>query len=95
MTLAWSPDAIDDLASLRAYIAAENPAAAKRIALHIIHSVEELISQNPPLGHQGRVPGTRELVIPNTPCVVPYRVHHEVLQILCVYHHARRWPEHF
>jgi hypothetical protein len=33
MTLAWSPEAIDDLASLRAYIGVEDPAAAKRIAL--------------------------------------------------------------
>jgi hypothetical protein len=31
--------AIDDLASLRAYISVDDPAAAKRIALHIIHSV--------------------------------------------------------
>jgi toxin ParE1/3/4 len=45
--------------------------------------------------HIIRSVGTRELVIPKTPFVVPYRVHHEVLQILRVYHHARRWPEHF
>jgi toxin ParE1/3/4 len=94
MTLLWSPEAIDDLASLRAYISVDDRAAAKRIALHIIHGVEELLAQNPQLGHPGRVPGTRELVIPKTPVVVPYRVHHEVLQILRVYHHARRWPDH-
>jgi toxin ParE1/3/4 len=95
MTLAWSPEAIDDLASLRTYISVEDPAAAKRIALQIIQSVEELLSQNPHLGHPGRVPGTRELVISKAPVVVPYRVHNEALQILRVYHHARRWPEHF
>jgi toxin ParE1/3/4 len=95
MTLAWSPEAIDDLASLRANISVDDPAAGKRIALHIIHSVEELLSQNPHLGHPGRVPNTRELVIPKTPVVIPYCVHHEVLQILRVYHHARRWPDHF
>src|SRR6202790_3491664 len=93
MTLSWSPEAIDDLASLRAYISVDDPAAAKRIALHIITSVEELLPQNPQLGHPGRVPGTRELVISKTPFVVPYQVHHDVLQILRVYHHARRWPE--
>jgi toxin ParE1/3/4 len=65
----------------------------KRVALHIIHCVEELLSQNPQLGHPGRVPGTRELVIPKTPFVIPYRVHNDVLQILRVYHHARRWPK--
>jgi plasmid stabilization system protein ParE len=46
MTLAWSPEATDDLASLRACISVDDPAAAKRIGLHIIHSVEELLSQN-------------------------------------------------
>jgi toxin ParE1/3/4 len=95
MTLLWSPEAIDDLASLRTYISVDDPAAAKRIALHLIHSVEELLANNPQLGHPGRVPGTRELVIPKTPFVVPYRVHNDALQILRVYHHARRWPEHF
>jgi hypothetical protein len=33
------------------------------------------------------------LVIPKTPFVVPYRVRDDVLEILRVYHHARRWPE--
>jgi toxin ParE1/3/4 len=95
MRLTWSPEAIDDLLSLRGHIAVDDPLAARRVALHIVHCVEELLPQNPQLGHPGRVPGTRELVIPKTPFVVPYRVHSEVLQILRVYHHARRWPKHF
>src|SRR5712671_843625 len=33
---------------------------------------EHLLSENPQLGYPGRVPGTRELVIPKTPFVVPY-----------------------
>src|SRR6202049_4346655 len=90
MTPTWSPEAIDDLISLRTHISEDDPAAAKRVALHILHCVEELLSQNPELGNPGRVPGTRELVIPKTPFVVPYRVHNDVLQILRVYHHARR-----
>src|ERR1700675_405429 len=89
MTLTWSPEAIDDLVSLRANISLEDPAAAKRVALHILHCVEELLPQNPELGHPGRVPGTRELVIPTTPFVIPYRVHNEVLQILRVYPQPR------
>jgi toxin ParE1/3/4 len=95
MTLTWSPEAIHDLGTLRAYITMDDPAAAKRIALHIIPCIEELLSDNPHLGHPGRVPGTRELVIPKTPFVVPYRIHGGTLQILRVYHHARRWPKRF
>jgi toxin ParE1/3/4 len=93
MTLQWSPQAIDDLILLRHHISTEDPAAAKRVALHILHCVEQLLLENPQLGHPGRVPGTRELAIPKTPFVVPYRVHNDLLQILRVYHHARRWPE--
>ena len=66
MTILWSPEAIDDLTSLRAYIAEDNPAAAKGVALHILHNIEQLLPNNPQLGRPGRVPGTRELVIPKT-----------------------------
>ena len=93
MKLTWSPEAIDDLISLRAHISVDNPAAGRRVALHILHCIEKLLSQNPQLGHPGRVPGTRELVIPKTPFVVPYRVRDTVVEILRVYHHARRWPK--
>jgi hypothetical protein len=36
-------------------------------ALHIIHNVETLLPNSPEMGRPGRVPGTRELVIPRTP----------------------------
>jgi toxin ParE1/3/4 len=91
----WSPEAIADLAALRAYIAQDDPAAAQRIALHILHNVEALLPNHPGMGRPGRVPGTRELVIPKTPFIVPYRVEGDRIQILRVFHGARRWPERF
>jgi toxin ParE1/3/4 len=95
MTPVWSPEAIDDLAALRAYIEQEDRAAAQRVAIHIVQNVETLLPANPDLGRPGRVPGTRELVIPRTPFIVPYRVQHGTIQILRVFHGARRWPERF
>jgi toxin ParE1/3/4 len=95
MTPAWSPQAIDDLAALRAYIEQEDPAAGQRIALHIIQNIETLLSRSPEIGRPGRVPGTRELVIPRTPYIVPYRVVGRTIQILRIFHGARRWPEAF
>src|ERR1700686_303682 len=92
MTLIWSPESIHDLISLRAHIAERDPAAAKRIALHILYCVENLLSENPQLGAPGRVPGTRELVIPKTPHVVPYRIRGTTIEIARVYHSSRRWP---
>jgi toxin ParE1/3/4 len=63
MNIAWSPEAIEDLASLRAYIAEDSPAAARRVVLHIIQNIEQLLPDNPNIGRAGRVPGTREFVI--------------------------------
>ncbi|HZD39453.1 MAG TPA: type II toxin-antitoxin system RelE/ParE family toxin [Terriglobales bacterium] len=95
MNILWSPEAIEDLNSLRAYISENDPPAARRAALHILHSIEQLLPDNPKMGRSGRVPGTRELVIPKTPFIVPYRLQRNVIQILRVYHGARRWPENF
>lgn len=95
MTPVWSPEAIDDLAELRAFIEQDDPVAAQRIALHILHNVETLLPANPEMGRPGRVPGTRELVIPRTPFIVPYRLQDQTIQVLRVFHGARRWPERF
>ena len=91
----WSAEAIEDLVALRAYIEQDDKAAALRVALHIVHSVETLLANNPEMGRPGRVPGTRELVIPKTPFIVPYRVVGTTIQILRVFHGRRRWPETF
>ena len=95
MTPIWSPEAIADLVALRAHIEQDNPAAAQSVALHILHNVETLLPNSPEMGRPGRVPGTRELVIPRTPFIVPYRLVGNTIQVLRVFHGARRWPEIF
>ena len=54
-----------------------------------------LLATNPGLGHVGRVPGTHELVIPNTRYVVPYRVRPrlERIEILRIFHTSRKLPK--
>lgn len=93
MRLVWSFEAIEDLISLRAYIAEESPAGARRVVSRILQVVEDLLPQHPHMGRPGRVPGTRELVVPRTAYIVPYRVQRGTIQILRVYHSARRWPD--
>ncbi|HEY0222912.1 MAG TPA: type II toxin-antitoxin system RelE/ParE family toxin [Pseudolabrys sp.] len=95
MIIVWSPQAIDDLASLHAYIAEHDTAAAQRTLLRIVRDIEQLLAGNPDMGRPGRVAGTRELVIARTPYIVPYRIRDKRLQILRVYHGARRWPDRF
>jgi toxin ParE1/3/4 len=89
----WSDEALEDLRSLHDYISAHNPVAAQKLAMTIVNSIETNLPDNPRIGRPGRINGTRELVITNTPYIVPYRVTSGVIQILRVYHGARRWPD--
>jgi plasmid stabilization system protein ParE len=89
MTVIWSLEALFDVADLRDYIAVDNPDAARRVAIAIVKTVEEGLVMNPKLGHPGRVPGTRELVMPKMPFIVPYRIRKTTLEVLGVYHIRR------
>ena len=95
MRIVWAAAAREDMTSLRAYIARDNPAAAGRIALRVIEAVETVLPAHPAAGRPGRVPGTRELVVTGTPFIVPYRLRGGVVEVLRVYHGAQRWPEVF
>jgi plasmid stabilization system protein ParE len=57
MTPVWSPEAINDLAALRAYIEQDDPAAAQRVALHIVENVETLLPNNPEMGRPAEFRG--------------------------------------
>ena len=92
MTVVWSPRAIGHLAALRDYIARENPGAAARTATTLLAAVDRL-TELPNLGHPGRVSGTRELVVPGTRYVIPYRLRAEHLEIIAVFHGRQRWPK--
>ena len=93
MTLIWSPQAIGDLLSIRDYIGEENPEAAQAVVTAIVALIEAQLSRHPHAGRPGRVEGTRELVIPDLPYIVPYRVTGQAIEILRVYHTSRRWPD--
>jgi toxin ParE1/3/4 len=93
MTIHWSDEAVDDLKHLHAFVVRDNPAADRRMALTIVEAVESLLPGNPHIGRPGRVNGTRELVVPQTPFIVPYRLKGGIVQMLRVYHGGRRWPE--
>jgi len=92
MRITWTRQATRDLQSLRTYIARDNPDAARSVALRILESVERL-GDHPASGRYGRLPNTRELIVPGTPFIVPYRTRDEVVEILAIMHAARQWPE--
>lgn len=92
MKVFWSKTAIEDLKSLRAYVAEHDPAAATRTAGLILNGVRNLL-ELPALGRAGRVPHTRELIIPDTSYLVIYHVSGNTLCIDSVLHSARKWPD--
>ncbi len=92
MNLYWSPSAIEDLKHLRASIARDNPRAAAEIAKTVLEAVERL-RRFPSMGRPGRVPDTRELVVPGTLLVIPYTVSERGVEIIAVLHGTRMWPE--
>lgn len=91
MRVKWLRLAMADLDEVEAWIVRDNPAAAVSVLLKIAKTVSLLATQ-PGIGRAGRIPGTKELVVPDTPYIVPYRVKSNVVEILRVYHASRKWP---
>jgi len=87
----WLRTALANLEAEAAYIAEDDPAAAGRVVHKILRAVD-LLKKNPALGRVGRVAGTRELVVADTPYIIPYRVRGDAVEILRVFHAVRKWP---
>ena len=92
MTVVWCRRAVRHLIHLRQHIAQDSPTAAASVAQRILDCVD-LLSEHPAIGRPGRVAGTRELVVPQTPYVIPYRVRGATLAIIAVFHQRQRWPD--
>ncbi len=93
MRIRWLRAALANLDAEAEYIARDSPPAAARVVTAIVSAVKRL-RQYPALGRPGRVTGTRELIVPGTPYIVPYRVRGDAVEVLRVFHAARRWPKH-
>ena len=92
MRIRWLDQALDELETVRVYIARDNPSAAAKVAQRIRRATK-VLTEYPAAGRPGRVLNTRELVVSGTPYILPYRVRGNVLEILRVLHAARKWPE--
>ena len=91
MRVEWLPIAIDNLQHQLGYIALRNPDAAVSQSRHVQAAVERLVD-HPSMGHPGRRPGTRELVVARTAFLIVYRVEDDAITILRLFHGAQDWP---
>ena len=92
MRVRWLRTALRNLDAEAAFIAEDDPAAARLVVQRVLAAVAMLAVQ-PALGRPGRVPNTRELVVPKTRYIVPYRVRGDTIEILRVFHTSRRLPQ--
>ena len=88
MKLVWSRRAIRHLVRLREHIEKDSEQNATLVATRILQAVD-LLETQPQMGRPGRVLGTRELVVPDTPYIIPYRVRRERI---AVFHGRQKWP---
>lgn len=91
MKVVWSRRAVQHLVALRMHIAKDSEQSAAIVAARILDSID-LLQTQPEMGRPGRVLGTRELVIPDTPYIIPYRIRHQRLELLAVFHGRQKWP---
>ena len=93
MEIKWLKKALKNLNSEMEYISRDDPKAAQQVAQRIYQAVMSL-ADNPSAGRAGRVSGVRELVVPNTRYIVPYRVRPRLqrIEILRIFHCSRKLP---
>lgn len=93
MQVKWLATALQNLDQEADHIARDDPQAA-RLVVQRIHKAVHLLADNPALGHPGRLHGTRELVVPDTRYILPYRVRPRLgrIEILRVFHSSRKTP---
>ncbi|MGC2488260.1 MAG: type II toxin-antitoxin system RelE/ParE family toxin [Candidatus Sulfotelmatobacter sp.] len=94
MRVRWTTLAREQFVSAFEYIAEENRRAAARTAEQVWESTQ-MLARHPMAGTEGRVAGTRELVISGTPFLVAHRIEKKEVRVLAVLHAAQEWPEEF
>lgn len=91
----WTDTARDALLDIVRFIAADNPAAARKVAAKIDGTAENLAEFA--TGHPGRVSGTYEKAVAGFPYILVYSLcavgEHKGIAILHVTHGARNWPD--
>jgi toxin ParE1/3/4 len=88
----WPARGVRNLVELRSYIVSESGETAAAVSRRILDAVE-LLTEHPEAGRPGRIPGTRELVIPRTPFLIPYRIKRGRVELIAALHGHQEWPK--
>jgi toxin ParE1/3/4 len=92
MQVRWTRQALLNLEHAVEYISTDSPTVANQVAQKTWNSFQ-LLREHPRIGRPGRVKGTREMVIPGLPYVVPYMEENGIVFILRILHSSMKWPK--
>jgi plasmid stabilization system protein ParE len=83
--------ALAELECICSWIEQDSPANASLIAKRIVDAIDNTIAWFPHMGRIGRINGTREWLVRNTPYIIIYRVDErlEVVYVEGVFHGAQ------
>ncbi len=89
MRIRWTPTAAADLQNIYDYLREHEPHLAKPTVIEIRKSVRSLkkFSQR---GRKGREESTRELLHRRLPHIIAYRMKHDAVEILHIWHPRRK-----
>ncbi len=93
MKIVWTRRALREIDQAFAFVARDSPAAASAMVA-AMEARAAVLAEHPEIGRPGRMDGTRELVLPGLPYILPYRVRDGRIEILAVFHTSRAWPDH-
>lgn len=92
MNVNFTPQARDDLAAIRDWIAENDDRAADRVVSRIVQTAM-MFGQFPMLGRAGQMEGTREFSVVGLPYLIVYTISSETeIDVLTVLHTRRRYP---
>lgn len=92
MNVNFTPQARDDLFSIRDWIAEDDARVADQVIARIVQTAM-MFGQFPMLGRVGRIAGTREFSVVGLPYLIVYRIESETeIDVVTVVHTRRRWP---
>ena len=92
LNVSLTPQAVDDLHHIRAWIACDSERAPERTVERILQTAA-MFGGFPMLGRVGRVEGTREFSVVGLPYLIGYTIASEnEIDVLTVVHTRRRYP---
>ena len=89
MRIRWTPAAASDLEQISNFLKDRHPNYWRPTITKLCEGIRAL-KDWPNRGRPGREAGTRELLFPPMPYIAVYRIREQTLEVLRVYHTARK-----